>query len=78
MAFRTEGGIDENLIIDRDSGLFVNEVTAEALSEALLEILSNNDLLAQMRVGAARFAKSLTWQTNAVRYKEIIFPERGI
>ena len=78
VAFRTEGGIDENLIIDRDSGLFVNEVTAEALSEALLEILSNNDLLAQMRVGAARFAKSLTWQTNAVRYKEIIFPERGI
>jgi len=78
VAFRLEEGIDENLILDGKSGLFVNEVTAEALSKALLTILTNDDLLAQMRVGAAQFAKSLTWEASAVQYKEAIFSERGI
>lgn len=73
VAFRLEEGIDENLILDGKSGLFVNEVTAEALSKALLTILTNDDLLAEMRVGAAQFAKSLTWEASAVKYKEAIF-----
>ena len=73
VAFKVEEGIDENLISEGVSGLFVREVSPEALADVLQRIMIDPNLLSTLKLGAQQFAQSLTWEENAAKYRKIIF-----
>lgn len=72
IAFKLNEGIDENLILNGKSGLFITEVSAAALADGIQSILKDKILLTNLKIGASNFAKSLTWDASANKYREIM------
>lgn len=71
VAFQHEEGIDQELIEEGKSGLFVSPPTEEALAEALHALLTDSALLDGMRRYCVENAEDLSWERIAERYATV-------
>lgn len=81
IAFRTDLGIDEDLIIDSKNGYWVDELKPESFAKKITALLSNDFLLSNMTKSSISFVEEYSWSNIFVKnmnfYEEIIGNERA-
>ncbi len=71
----TEDGGPRDIIANCDNGLLVDPLNTEAIADALLRLLKDNDLWQQCRKqGLSGVREHYSWQSHANRYLEQIMP----
>jgi L-malate glycosyltransferase len=73
IAFSLEEGIDEDLIDDGKTGIFVHSVNAESLADALRDFLQNPEQIRIMKRYSYQKSLDYGWDRVAEKYSNIIF-----
>jgi len=73
LPFFLEEGIDEDLIDDGKTGIFVHSVNAESLADALRDFLQNPEQIRIMKRYSYQKSLDYGWDRVAEKYSNIIF-----
>ena len=70
VAFRVEEGIDESLIQENETGIFVESVDSYALAEGIKKFFENKDVLPRMKELVIAKSKNLSWKKISNGYDD--------
>ena len=59
-------------ILDKETGILVNEQKPEALAKAIIELLNNEATLERLSYRAMEWASRFDWESSATRFEEIL------